>query len=306
VDVVMGTSPPIFQAFSAWIVAAVRRRPFLLEIRDLWPEFIIDMGKLRNPLLIRVSRWFERFLYRRADHLLVNSPAYVDYLISRGVPAEKITLVANGVDPTMFDPQADGHIVRHRLNLDGKVLVVYAGAMGPANDLDTLLDAAAELKSDPHVCFLMVGSGKLRNHLEARARELGLKNVLFAGAQPKQSIPDFLAVADICVATLQNIPMFRMTYPNKVFDYMAAGRPVVLAIEGVIQDVVEAAAAGLCVPPGDPASLAGAIRFLIANQQRRQEMSRSGRKYVEAHFNRRDQARQFVQLLGRVVAQDRV
>jgi len=285
-------------------VAAARRRPFLLEIRDLWPEFIIDMGKLTNPVLIRLSRWFERFLYRRADHLLVNSPAYVDYLVSRGVAADKITLVANGVDPSMFDPQADGQNVRRRLNLNGKLLVVYAGAMGPANDLDTLLDAAAELKADTRVCFLMVGSGKLRSHLETRARELGLNNVLFAGAQPKQSIPDFLATADICVATLQNIPMFRMTYPNKVFDYMAAGRPVVLAIQGVIQDVVEAAAAGVCVPPGDSASLARAIRFLVENSQQRQEMSRRGRQYVEAHFDRRDQGRQFVQLLGHVAARD--
>jgi glycosyltransferase involved in cell wall biosynthesis len=127
VDLVMGTSPPIFQAVSAWLVASLRRRPLLLEIRDLWPEFAIDMGILKNSTLIRLSRWLERFLYRRAKHLLVNSPAYVDYLIERGVPPGKITLLPNGVDPAMFDPSASGNGLRGKLGLDGKFVIVYAG-----------------------------------------------------------------------------------------------------------------------------------------------------------------------------------
>jgi glycosyltransferase involved in cell wall biosynthesis len=103
VDIVMGTTPPIFQAMSAWIVAMLRRRPFILEVRDLWPEFAIDMGVLKQPILIELSRWLENFLYRRADHIIVNSPAYVGYLENKGVQAQKITLVANGVDPEMFE-----------------------------------------------------------------------------------------------------------------------------------------------------------------------------------------------------------
>ena len=118
VDLVMGTSPPIFQAVSAWLVALLRRKPFLLEIRDLWPEFAIDMGVLKNPVLIWLSRWLEQFLYARATHLLVNSPAYREYLISKGIPATKISLIANGVDPDMFTPDTDGSEIRQRWNLD--------------------------------------------------------------------------------------------------------------------------------------------------------------------------------------------
>ncbi len=301
VDIVMGTSPPIFQAASAWLVAALRRRPFLLEIRDLWPEFVIDMGFLKNPLLIRLSRWLERFLYRRATHLLVNSPAYVDYLKEKGMPAEKITLLPNGVDPAMFDPAADGAVVRRKLNLNGKFVVVYAGVMGPANNLDVLLDAAAKLRADERIVFLLVGDGKARKQLQAQAESLHLENVSFVGAQPKAEIHFFLASADACVAILQDIRMFRMTYPNKVFDYMAAGRPIVLAIDGAIREVVEAAQAGIFVHPGNASSLAEAVRYLADHRDEREAMSRRARLYVERHFNRADQGRQFITLLDKVL-----
>jgi glycosyltransferase involved in cell wall biosynthesis len=303
VDIVMGTSPPIFQAASAWLVAALRRRPFLLEIRDLWPAFVIDMGFLKNPLLIRLSRWLEHFLYRRATHLLVNSPAYVDYLKEKGVPPEKITLLANGVDPAMFDPAADGAVVRRKLNLDGKFVVVYAGVMGPANSLDVLLDAAAELRADERFFFLLVGDGKARKQLQAQAESLQLENVSFVSAQPKTEMRYFLGSADACVAILQNIRMFRMTYPNKVFDYMAAGRPIVLAIDGVIREVVEAARAGIFVPPGNAKSLAEAVRYLADHRDEREAMGRRARSYVESHFNRADQSRQFITLLDKVATQ---
>src|SRR6185369_4073244 len=115
VELVMCTSPPIFQALSAWLVARLRRRPWLLEIRDLWPEFAIDLGVLRNPALIRLSRWLERFLYARAAHLLVNSPAYRDYLVGKGVPPDKITLIPNGVDASRFAPAARAELLREAL-----------------------------------------------------------------------------------------------------------------------------------------------------------------------------------------------
>jgi glycosyltransferase involved in cell wall biosynthesis len=297
VDVIMGTSPPIFQAVSAWLISALRRRPFLLEIRDLWPEFVIDMGLLKNGFLIRASRWLEAFLYARATHVVVNSPAYVGYLVSKGVSPNKITLLPNGVDPTMFDPSSDGNGVRKRLNLSNKFIVVYGGAIGPANNLDLLLEAAEELKMEPEIVFLIVGDGKERERLQAAVESRRLENILFAGAQPKREMQSFLASADACVAVLQNIPMFRMTYPNKVFDYMAAGRPVVLAIDGVIREVVETAGAGIYTAPGDAKALAEAVRFLAYHQPERELMSRNGRLCVEKQFNRARHTQEFVSLL---------
>ena len=149
VDVIMGTSPPIFQTISAWLVAWVRRRPFLLEIRDLWPEFAIDIGILTNPILIWASRRLESFLYARSTHILVNSPAYREYLIERDISTDKISFIPNGVDTSMFDPQARGEQIRRQLGLDGKFVVTYAGALGLANNIETILLAAKHLEDQP-------------------------------------------------------------------------------------------------------------------------------------------------------------
>lgn len=299
-DLVMGTSPPIFQAVSAWLVAVIRRRPFLLEIRDLWPEFAIDIGVLKNRGLILLSRWLERFLYDHATHLLVNSPAYRDYLISKGVPAVKISLIPNGVDPAMFDPDSRGERIRHECRLDGQFVVTYAGAMGLANDISTILRAANHLRDQPWIRFLLTGDGKERPNLESLSRQLQLPNVTFTGPRPKAEMPEILAASDAFIATLKDIPTFRTTYPNKVFDYMAAGRPTILAIDGVIRQVVEAAGGGLFVPPGDDVALAEAVCRLYRNRLAAQDMGIAARFYVAEHFNRRDQARDFTELVHRL------
>jgi len=306
VDLVMGTSPSIFQALSAWFVAAAKRKPFLLEIRDLWPEFIIGMGKLKNPIAIAVARGLERFLYSRADHLVVNSPAYVDYLVSKGVDRTRISLIPNGVETELFAPSAKraaaARAFRDRFGVDDKYVVMYTGAISPANDIGVLLDAAEQLRDVSNVHFLIVGDGKSRTELEQEATRRGLTNVTFTGAQPKASIPDILAAADLCVAVLQNIPEFRLTYPNKVFDYLASGKPVALAIDGVIRTVVEDAGAGVFVPPGDPAAMAAAIRDFAADPARGRSMGERGRAHVARAFDRRAHGTAFADLLTAVAS----
>ena len=303
VDLIMGTSPPIFQAFSSWAVAFLRRRPFLLEIRDLWPEFAIDMGVLTDPALIFFSRRLERFLYARSTHILVNSPAYRDYLIAHGVAPLKITLIPNGVDPAMFDPQSSGEQIRNKWGLEGKFVLSYAGALGMANDLPTLLRAADRLRGRQNLAYLIAGDGKERSNLEAETARCGLKNVIFTGKLGKSEVAEVLAASDACIAILKNIPMFRTTYPNKVFDYMAAGRPTLLAIDGVIRAVVEESGSGMFVPPGDEAALADAILELAENPSQAREMGLRGREYVIRCFNRNQQAAEFVSLCECLVQQ---
>lgn len=297
VDLVMGTTPPIFQAVSAWCIAALRRKPFLLEVRDLWPEFAVDMGVLRNPVLIRLSRWLERFLYARATHILVNSPAYRTYLLDKGIAPEKVSVVPNGVDPTMFDPQSDGGSLREELRLNGRFVVTYTGALGLANDIDTILRAAYRLREDPDIHFLLVGDGKERKRLQALTAGLDLPNVTFTGSMPKARMPEVLAASDACVATLKNIPMFTTTYPNKVFDYMAAGRPTILAIDGVIREVVESAQGGVFVPPGDDMRLAEAVTEFAGARPAASACGTAARSYVVTHFDRAAQANKFTDLL---------
>jgi glycosyltransferase involved in cell wall biosynthesis len=300
VDLVIGTTPPIFQAISAWAIAFLRRRPFLLEVRDLWPEFAIEMGVLKHPLLISLSRWLERFLYRRAVHILVNSPAYRDYMIRKGIAPEKVTVICNGVDPEMFRPDARGERFRQEWNLDKQFVVTYAGALGLANDIPTILRAANRLRNFANIRFLLVGDGKERPNLEEEARSLALSNVIFTGPRPKTEMGAILAASDVCLATLMNIPLFATTYPNKVFDYMAAGRPTILAIDGVIREVVEKGEGGIFVSPGDDAALATAIENLYGDTDRCHAMGQAAREYVCNHFNRRQQARDFAALVERL------
>jgi glycosyltransferase involved in cell wall biosynthesis len=185
VNVIVGTSPPIFQAISAWMLAVIHQRAFVLEIRDLWPDFAIDMGLLRFPLFISLARFIERFLYRRATHIVVNSPAYRDHLRNSGIPATKISLVANGVDVSTFQPGVDDGRFRREHGLNGKFVVMYAGALGLANDIECLLRAALRLREDETIVFVIVGSGKEEARLRREAQSMRLDNVRFVSAQPK-------------------------------------------------------------------------------------------------------------------------
>jgi len=290
VDIVWGTSPPIFQAFSAYLVARLKRIPFVFEVRDLWPDFAIETGVLRNPLLIWASRRLERFLYRNADRLIVNSPGFIPHLRRCGVPKEKIALIPNGVEVSMFNPADQGKAIRQELGLENKFIAFYAGAHGLANDLGTVLLAAKRLEAYPDIVFVLVGDGKERPNLIRQAEELGLSNVRFVPAQPKARMPQFLAAADVCIAILKPIPMFTTTYPNKVFDYMAAGRPTVLAIDGVIREMIEDSNGGTFVRPGDPTALAEAVLRYYQDPDLRHRHGQNARSYVAAHFDRSQQA----------------
>jgi glycosyltransferase involved in cell wall biosynthesis len=300
-DLVMGTTPPIFQAVSAWIVALVRRKPFLLEVRDLWPEFAISMGVIRNPILITLAHGLEHFLYRRATHILVNSPAYKKYLVGKGVPEQKITFIPYGTDIDMFNPEVDGSSVRETLGLKDKFLVLYAGAMGQAHDLYTVLRAARRLSDDSQVQFVFFGAGKERANLEAEAGRLGLRNVLFAGVCPKKEMPIAIAAADVCLAILQNLEMFRTTYPNKVFDYMASARPTVLVIDGVVRELIEVSDGGVFVEPGNDEMLASTILELSNDAQRVKQMGENARAYLVKNLDRRAKLAETLQLLEKLI-----
>src|SRR5512138_2324737 len=300
-DLIMGTTPPIFQAVSAWLVAFLRRKPFLLEVRDLWPEFAISMGVIKNPAVITLAHWLENFLYARATHILVNSPAYKEYLVRKGVPEQKITFIPYGTDINMFNPNVDGSSVRAKLGLKNKFMVLYAGAMGQAHDLYTVLRAAKRLNDKPQIQFVFFGAGKERLNLEAEAQRLGLKNILFAGICPKKEMPVVIAAADVCLAILQNLEMFRTTYPNKVFDYMASARPTVLVIDGVLRQVIEASGGGVFVEPGNDELLARTIRELSRDPVQVRQMGMSARAYLVKNLDRRDKLAETLQLLERLI-----
>jgi glycosyltransferase involved in cell wall biosynthesis len=305
VDLVWGTSPPIFQSLTAWALARLKRIPFLLEIRDLWPAFAIAIGVLRQPAMIKASEWLERFLYLNADRVVVNSPGFIDHVRASG--ASNIELVPNGADTSMFDPQAKGLNFRRTNGLGERFIALYAGAHGISNDLGIILSAAKILQAEnSEIMFVLIGDGKEKPALLDQAEEFALDNLIFIPPAPKKSMPEVLAAADVCIAILKPIPLYATVYPNKVFDYMAAGRPVVLAIEGVIQEVVEISEAGIAVPPGDPNALANALNYLADHLEQRAKMGIKGNDYVKRHFNRNDQADKLGKIIEKMVNSNKV
>jgi len=295
VDLIWGTSPPIFQGWTAWMLARMKRVPFLFEVRDLWPEFAIAVGVLKNPTLIKMSLWLERFLYQHADKVMVNSPGFVKHVKNRG--ARSVELIPNGADPEMFDPLDRGDDFRRKHQLEKSYVALYAGAHGISNDLTVILDAARFLKGKPGIRIVLLGDGKEKGSLQKQAATLELTNVLFLPPVPKYEMASALAGSDACIALLKPLDAYRTTYPNKVFDYMAAGRPVVLAIDGVIREVLEAAGCGIFCQPGDSKSMADAITMLAENRDRGRAMGLAGRRYLEEHFNRAEIAESLLKLL---------
>ena len=268
-------------------------------MRDLWPAFAIAVGVLTNPLLIRASEWLERFLYRQADTLMVNSPGFIDHVRERG--AINVELVPNGADISMFKPDADGNEFRLAHGLQDKFVALYAGAHGMSNDLDVILIAADQLRDLTDLAIVLLGDGKEKPALQARAAELGLENLYFIPPVPKVEMSGALAAADACIAILKPVEMYKTVYPNKVFDYMAAGRPVLLAIDGVIREVVESAQGGITVPPGDAESLAEAIRLFVGDRRMGRIMGLNGRRYLEAQFDRTKLAEKLLSLMMRLL-----
>jgi len=251
--------------------------------------------------VIALARWLERFLYAHATHILVNSPAYKEYMLGIGVPERKITFIPYGTDIDMFNPNVDGSSIREKFGLNDKFLVVYAGALGQANDIYTVLRAAKRLNNESQIRIVFFGDGKERTNLQLEAQKLELENVLFAGVCPKREMPFVIASSDVCLAILQDVPMFRTTYPNKVFDYMAAARATVLVIDGVVREVIESSKGGVFVQPGNDELLAKTILELSKDRQHVKQMGMNARAYLVKHLDRRDRLDETLHLLESLV-----
>jgi len=261
VDVVYGSSPHLGAAVAGLAIARIHRARFVLEVRDLWPRILLDSGMFtESSLIYRALRWLELFLYRQADAIVVLAKGSGWELECDGVDPGKIHFLPNGAEPADFIVETDRRVLRDRHGLDGTV-VVYAGAHGPANGLDLVLDAAEEL-TDTDVRFVLVGDGVAKADLVADARRRGLTNVQFRDPIAKSEIPSLFAAADIGLHCLADVPLFRHgVSPNKLYDYMAAGLPVVTNTPGEVAAMVDDAGAGEAV---DPEGIAMAVRRLLS------------------------------------------
>ena len=301
-DVVVATSPQLLCGLAGYVVACVKRRPFVLEVRDLWPRQIIDLGTLRSPVIIGVLRWLERFLYRHARVIVAVADATRDHIVAGGIPDAKVCTITNGIDEDFFRPHDRMTPVRTAYGWGDGLVVLYIGTHGLSQGLHTVLNAADRLRNREDLHFVLVGSGAERRKLMRYAKELGLPRVTFLPPQPKEEMPDFYTAADICLVPLRKLDVFLLNIPSKMFEIMACGRPIVLGVEGQAKRLLEAARAGIAVEPENPAALADAIETLADNPDLREQYGRRARDHVVAHYSRRQKAEDYVACLERVVS----
>jgi len=280
-DVVIGSSPHLLTPLAAYWVAKHHRARFVMEVRDLWPQTIVDMGELsEHHPIIKALQTLERFLYCWAERIITLLPLAHEYIAACGVPREKIVWIPNGVDLSLFDRAAVPKASQEGFR------VMYLGAHGQANALDVLLQAAKIVQDQGYedIRVILVGDGPEKPKLMALARELGLRNVEFREPVPKAEAPRTLCIADATVFILHDLPLYNYGISlNKLFEYLAASKPLILAGRPA-NNLVEEARCGLTVPPRDPQALADAvIKLSQMPKEEREAMGRRGREYVEKH-----------------------
>lgn len=301
-DVIIGSSPQLLVALAAWWLSFARQIPFVFEVRDLWPESLTAVGiGNENSLLHQVLGAIAEFLYRRADRIVVVTPAFKDHLIQWWrVPAEKIDVVENGVETDLFAPASDAVNISLRRQLDAacQFVVSYVGTMGMAHGLETLLDAAAILRhQDPEVLFLLIGEGAEKERIRALAQDRALTNIRFIDQQPREEIPAFISVSDACVVLLKKSDVFKTVVPTKMLEFMSCARPVILGVEGQARQLIEEAGCGLPIEPENAQALVSAVHQLAANRELGRSLGQRGREYILQKLSRRGTAEKYTGIL---------
>jgi glycosyltransferase involved in cell wall biosynthesis len=286
-EIIVGTSPQLLTTLAAWLVARLRRVPFVFELRDLWPESISAVGAVLDEASMRAMSAVAQFLYKRADAIVSVTESFVEVLASRGISRDKMVVVRNGASLSDFGGETGPSDVRLKAGIgEDRFLVTYLGTIGMAHGLGSVLDAAV-MSGDEPVHFLFVGEGAEKSRLEAEASRRGLGNVTFLGNRPRVEIPGILAASDAVIVHLKDDPLFDTVIPSKIFEAMAAGVPIIHAVRGESARIVSEAGAGIVVEPESPGQTLAAISRLRSDRELSREMGKRGRAAVQESFNRK-------------------
>jgi len=306
-DVVIGTSPQFFTAVAAWVVGGLKRRPFVFELRDIWPESIVAVGAMKSSRVLKMFERLELFLYRRARLIISVTYAFRKNLERRGIDPRKIEIVRNGVDLDAFQPRPKDAALCHDLGLSRKFTVGYIGTHGMAHALQTVLEAA-EILQNQHgqdsPGFLLIGDGAEKKSLIARAREMNLQNVQFVDNQPRSEIARYWSILDATIIHLRDTPLFSSVIPSKMFECFAMGIPILHGVAGESAEIVEEVGAGLPFPSENAAALAARIQMLASDPQLCKKLSGHGPEQAE-NFSRIRMAKEMLGFLEKICAHPR-
>jgi glycosyltransferase involved in cell wall biosynthesis len=286
-DLLIASSPPLFVGGAALILSALRRIPFVFEVRDLWPESAIALGELTNPRAIALATWLEEKCYQKSRKIIVVTNGIQERLLERGIPSAKIAVVPNGANVDLFQFSLPARQqVRNQLGLGDKFVPVYAGIHGIAQGLEIVVEAARLLQGEPDVHFVLIGDGPQKAEIARLVRSYGLENISLLPELPREAIPGHLSAADIALIPLRKLELFKGALPSKLFDAWACERPVLLSVDGEARQILESANGGVFVPPEDVRALANAILELKRDPDKRESMGKRGRLFTERHYSR--------------------
>lgn len=306
-DLLFATSTPLTAAIPGIVARPIRRKPFVFEVRDLWPELPREMGVITNPVILWSLGVLERMGYRMADHVIGLAPGIVEGIKARSPAGRATSLIPNGCDLTVFVPAEAAERSIPGVEADDFV-AVFTGAHGLANGLHAVLDAAAELRkrNQEHVKFVFIGDGMQKQELRERAAREELSNCVFLDPVPKGELAKLMQSADLGLMILANVEAFYFgTSPNKFFDYIAGGMPVLCNYPGWVSEMLVEWGAGVAVPPDDPAAFADALTDLAAKPESLAQMGRRARELAARQFDREKLADQFVDVMESVVADEK-
>jgi lipopolysaccharide/colanic/teichoic acid biosynthesis glycosyltransferase len=292
--------PPITVGFAAAVIGFLRRAPFVYDIQDLWPDTVAASGMMSNSAALSLLGKFCKFVYRRARHITVLSPGFKEMLVGRGVLSEKIDVIYNWCDDTALKRNCEQLT---RLAGADRFSILFAGTMGLAQGLDSVLLAAQICRTTmPAAEFFFIGGGVERARLEGMAADMQLENVRFLPRQPMQAMGSILAGADALLVHLKDDPLFRITIPSKTQAYMAAGKPILMGVRGDAADLVKRSQSGVLCQPGNPQSIADAVKELVsAGPERLAEMGHNGRAFYDRELSLAIGVEKFIDVFKAVV-----
>jgi len=289
-DIFVSTSPQFFCGLSGYFVKIFRRKPWIIEIRDLWPESIVAVGAIKNKLIIKVLEYLEVLLYRKSDHIIPVTDSFKSHILNKNISDKKITVIKNGVDLESYNSDKVIKTNEFGVELDNKFVASYVGTHGLAHHLETILEAAEILNYRDDIIFLMVGDGAEKNNLLKLRQDKKLKNVIMLDQQEKCKMPLIWALSDVSLVLLKKSDLFKTVIPSKIFESMAMKKPIILGVEGEVKAMIHEGNSGIAIEPENAKQLADAILMLADNNNKYEILAINGYKYVSKNFDRKDLA----------------
>ena len=298
-DIVIATSPQFFTTWAAWSISKIRRKPWIFELRDLWPESILTVGAMKQGHIINWLKKIELGLYRDADKIVAVTDAFKSNLIQRGIDAEKIEVVTNGSNMELFFPREKDYGLLKSLNLENKFIIGYIGTHGMAHGLDFILQSISKV-DDENIHFLFIGDGSMKSKMMEMASARSLKNITFLDPVAKEEVPRYLSIIDVSLAPLIKSDTFKTVIPSKIFESSAMQKPTLLGVEGQAEEIIEKYGAGLCFEPENEKDFIAKVN-LLKNDQCILDQCKKGCKLLSRDYDRKKLANNMFEIIEKLV-----